>query len=500
MSDVKSRILSRAVFLLALCLLLPFFSPLFARAEADEAQDFAAELTKSVELSLTSEQNFGSNWKTNITDNNVSNKIKLNSPAELTLSSDTGIAGLYMIWDAPPGAWQIDTGAETIACGQNGFAHEYIKLADNPTALTLRLPAGAVLCDIRVFGEGKLPGDVQLWQPPYQKADMLLLPTHADDEHLYFGGTMPYYGGELGMRVQVVYMINHSLPTAWSDSRRIHELLNGLWTVGIAAYPVIADYPDLQSLANDYTKPEDIAAALAKAKTQYNAEDWVRFQVTMIRRFKPYVILGHDINGEYGHGAHILNTDCLIKALEFSADPEYDPASAEEYGLWDVPKTYLHLWRENKVSMNWDIPLERFGGKTAFQMAEAGYACHVSQHIYGLAVRRSGVSDCRAFGLYRSTVGPDIGGGDFFENIDFKAYEPEETTAPPEETTIPPVTTELPADTTAGTSEQSTTAAQGGTQNGLSRAATGALLLGGIVILSLALVLTALLRKQKASR
>ena len=37
----------------------------------------------------------------------------------------------------------------------------------------------------------------------YEDADMLLLPTHADDEHLWFGGTMPYYAGELGYKVQV---------------------------------------------------------------------------------------------------------------------------------------------------------------------------------------------------------------------------------------------------------------------------------------------------------
>ena len=89
----------------------------------------------------------------------------------------------------------------------------------------------------------------------------------------------------------------------------------------------------------------------------------VKFQVEMIRRFKPQVIVGHDVNGEYQHGAHIANTYSLRKALEPAADAEQYPESAQQYGTWSVPKTYLHLWEENKIVMNWDVPLSQFDGK-----------------------------------------------------------------------------------------------------------------------------------------
>ena len=97
--------------------------------------------------------------------------------------------------------------------------------------------------------------------------------------------------------------------------------------------------------------------------------------------------------------------------------------------MWDTPKAYIHLWQENEIIMNWDIPLEKFGGKTAFQVTQDGFMCHKSQHwtwfygwIYGPANNITKASEiltyspCR-YGLFRSTVGADVKGGDMFENI-----------------------------------------------------------------------------------
>ncbi|MBQ8080714.1 MAG: PIG-L family deacetylase [Clostridia bacterium] len=61
---------------------------------------------------------------------------------------------------------------------------------------------------------------------------MLLLSAHPDDELLWFGGTLPTYAGERGKQVQLVYL-------AHGDARRKNELLDGLWTCGVHAYPVI---------------------------------------------------------------------------------------------------------------------------------------------------------------------------------------------------------------------------------------------------------------------
>ena len=114
----------------------------------------------------------------------------------------------------------------------------------------------------------------------------------------------------------------------------------------------------------------------------------------------------------------MLNTDTLIKALELSGSAENYPDSAEKYGTWDVPKTYLHLYAENPVTMNWDVQLDKFGNKTAYEVALESFNIYNSQTAnYTVHKEGGGVYDCHAFGLYRTTVGADTGKNDFMENI-----------------------------------------------------------------------------------
>ena len=96
-----------------------------------------------------------------------------------------------------------------------------------------------------------------------------------------------------------------------------------------------------------------------------------------------------------------------------------------KHSVLGVPKAYLHLYQENPIVMDWDQPLESFGGMTAFRVTkELGFACHVSQY-YDFAWYISGAykatdisqfSPCE-YGLYRSTVGPDVAKNDLFENV-----------------------------------------------------------------------------------
>jgi len=379
----------------------------------------AEEVTKELKLTLSTEQTVKV-----LTDSKYTTKRILEGGTVLTIEAPEEISTLYMVWDQIPGRWALRYGDRVELCGQNGFLHEAVFLKEPAKTLTVIIPdGGSVLCDVRAFTEGELPKDVHVWQPPYEDADMLLLPTHADDEHLFFGGTMPTYAGQLGMKVQVAYLTNHwgLREGSWHEPYRVHELLNGLWTVGVKAYPIISEFDDW------YSKELDHAKGLYD--NAYGEDALLEFQVELLRRFKPEVVIGHDVNGEYGHGVHKLNTYYLQKALELSDDPAAYPESAQKYGLWEVQKCYLHLWKENHVIMDWDQPLSAFDGKTAFQMAEEGYSKHVSQQEY-FSVRRTGVHDCRSFGLYWTTVGPDTEQKDFMEHVVFsdakKEPEPEQ--------------------------------------------------------------------------
>lgn len=373
-----------------------------------------------------------------LTDANHKTKIKYDDGGTIRIeSANEKISHVYVIWDNPPGAWYLNEELISYTHGKNGFIHEFITLNTPCDYVTVNVPVGKTVCDVRVFSEGEIPSDVQIWNPPHERADLLMLPTHSDDDHLYFGGTMPYYGGELGMRVQVAYITNH-----WGEPVRTHELLNGMWTVGITSYPVISEFPDKATFS------------LETAQNIYDSDEVRGYIVELIRRFKPYVLLGHDLLGEYGHGAHMLSALLITEAVEISMNEDAYPESAERYGVWDVPKTYLHNYEENQIRMDWDIPLERFGGKTGFQMAEAGFDCHKSQHIYDLKVIRNGRTSCRFFGLYRTTVGVDEVKKDFFENIVFEDETPPETE--PETTVILETIPETVPETSAVTENEET--------------------------------------------
>ena len=82
-----------------------------------------------------------------------------------------------------------------------------------------------------------------------------------------------------------------------------------------------------------------------------------------------------------------------------------------------VKKLYVHLWMQNQILMDWDVPLDATGAITPYALAVAGFEKHSSQYGY-FRVERQGVQyDNRLFGLYFTSVGPDVKGGDFFDNV-----------------------------------------------------------------------------------
>ncbi len=353
-----------------------------------------------------------------------------NGNAAITLENPAGIGSLYLIFDYEYGEYAIrDNNSEkVISAGTYGFLHEFADLESGfgyaPTSITVDFANGGVqLSEIYVFSTGETPSFVQKWEPPLDgKADILVMPTHGDDDQLFFAGLFPYYAGELDCAVQVAYLTDHRCYT----NVRIHEIINGLWVSGVENYPVFASRLDFMTPGNGLKDAYDLYAKYGISKDQL-----IGFAVEQFRRFKPQVVVGHDINGEYGHAMHKVYADIIMKGIEISNNPESYPESAQKYGLWDVPKTYLHLLEDNPIALNYDIALDHFNGLTAFQVTQKyGLPCHVSQKYYstfslwytdleGELTKATDIkvySPCK-FGLYRSTIGPDVKKNDFLENI-----------------------------------------------------------------------------------
>lgn len=344
--------------------------------------------------------------------------------SSITITYEQGIGSLYFIYNDIPGTYTLtnnDTGAVQI-CGAEDYLHDFLDLTGLfgavPSSVTVTYGEGPVtINELFVYTPGQVPDTVQRWEnPPEDRVDMILFATHGDDEHLFFAGLLPYYAGELDYEVLVVYLTDHR---NLDGTKRMHEMLNGLWAVGITNYPVFGSFIDYKS---------DYPTEVYKMMERYGAsrEVLLGFVVEQLRRYNPQVVVGHDFNGEYGHGQHIVYAELLSMALEISNDPQFYPDLAQQYGLWDVPKAYFHLYEQNSVVMDWDTPLEHFDGLTAFQVSQKlGFPCHKSQQTtwfrnwlnqYSEASRIETYNPC-LYGLYRSTVGNDVTKNDLFENL-----------------------------------------------------------------------------------
>lgn len=323
----------------------------------------------------------------------------------LTISAPAGetIGAILLRWRtiSPPGV--------ILKCQQNGqwtelqreepnYAAQYIALTKPVDALRISAVGGGALelCEVKVYTPGEPGADVQRWRDPPEKVDLMLFSTHPDDEVLWFGGLLPYYAGEQNKDVLVVNAVY-----GWYYRRQ--ELLDALWTCGVDIYPIMLGAQDAIDNVEEGWKENN---RLTQAGL-----------VAIVRQYRPDVVVLHDVNGEYGHAAH--KTFCRMgqKAVTMAADARQCADSAALYGVWDTPKTYIHLYAENQLRMDWKQPLSAFGGKTGLEVAAEAFQCHVSQRNKHYRVEDGGQYDNALFGLWRTTVGSDAQGDDLFEHV-----------------------------------------------------------------------------------
>lgn len=371
-----------------LCMVLLFPADVY-RLEAETAQEL------KITASLRSLSWDGVSWRS------YYSSIPLEPGSTVTLTpTEAGerIAALYIVWAQVPGSWTLGCNGQSKTYGQNGYLHEYVPVEDGAEEVTITVQTPETICFIRAFGPGVLPGDVQVWEPSCEKADILVLPAHSDDEILFFGGILAEYAGQRNLNVQVAYF------SKYDYGIREHEKLDGIWACGVRHYPVSGPFPDVLQKT-----PE-------QARAYFGTEKSVAFYIELLRRFQPQVCIIHDAAGEYGNGTHRFLSEILQEALEQSADPNIYPESAERYGTWDVPKAYLHLWKENPIRLDCRKSLSTFGGKTALEIATEAYKKHVTQQQYWFYVSDESPYSISDFGLYRTTVGPDSG-NDIMEHL-----------------------------------------------------------------------------------
>ena len=381
---------------LTIVLLLSFYASGFA--------DTAADLTVQCRYCSTDKEERAKV----LTDDNYMTYVTLEADGyiQVDLPDQAECGGLYIQFRDIPVPYTVqaqraDQGWEVIAAPDPTIVNMFVPLLGRFSALRVVVTQQTLIAELRVFGAGPPPDRVQRWEHMQGKADLMLVVAHPDDELVFLGGTLPYYCGQLHKKAVVVYMT-----TGWD--RRRNELLDGLWACGVHDYPVLCEFPDGWSTYKNY------------AYKIWGGRDFVNQKITgLIRKYQPDVVVSQDIiNGETKHGLHLAVAESTVQAVQLAADNTYDTESLNTFGLWQVKKLYLHLYRENRIIIPWDtMELSEFGGKTAARVAQEAFNLHISQQETHHKVYLSGNYDSRKFGLYFSTVGADAASDDFFENI-----------------------------------------------------------------------------------
>lgn len=421
-------------WLIALLTLLALsLSVAFAAEANDITEDCKFKVCSSGrKYTLMTDKKYTSYWE--------SNKIKTPWIA-ITAPEGKPIAGLYVCFGNMPESWEIQTSDDgkdwfTAVPGDTRFLHAYVALPQPAQhvrlAVTSEKKTALRINDLFVLSEGDLPDWVQVWQPTEEKADILFLSTHPDDELIFFGGAIPTYAVEQQRKVVVAYFTR-------SNTTRSSELLNGLWHMGVRTYPVIGNFKD------SYAK--NLKAAYKSAGGKGKVNEWI---VGLYRQYKPEVVVTQDTNGEYGHKQHMMIADAAQNCIALAANEDEFTASTIAYGTWQVKKLYLHLYPENQITFDWTVPLKSMNGATGIELAEEAYTLHKTQASSGMSVTETGTKyDNRVFGLAFTSVGEDVRKDDFLENIydapgsyDAAANNVEATPAPTE---VPAYMAHMPA-------------------------------------------------------
>ena len=389
--------MKRLMFLLMiLCLLLPL------AALAEEATDITLEC-------IVNKQAWNEKKPDQVRDSNYATFYKGQA---VTIQAPEGreIGALLIKWQVQPKANVVllrsDDGSKftELNRAECKYAQQLLVLDSPEKIIRFKAASGQMeVNEIVVLTPGEIPAYIPQWKDAPEKVDLMLFSTHPDDEVLWFGGLLPTYAGEQDKEVLVINAV-------FGTYRRKLELLDSLWTCGVDNYPIFFGFADNRGSLKEI-----------KAKWQGKAYHPDNGPIEVIRQYKPDVVVLQDFQGEYGHNAHILFAQLASNGVENAAISGKHKDSEKKYGLWDVPKTYVHLYGENQIRMDWNVPLEAFGGKTGLEVAAEALECHVSQMdenaAWQMADVSSGQYDNGLFGLWRTTVGPDVVGNDLFENI-----------------------------------------------------------------------------------
>ena len=278
-------------------------------SEQPEAEAYAEDITAGCTYGGNSKETQKNTFQL-MTDGDVSTYFALGEKGGfLTIDSAEPIFGVsVMLYDRFNKDYSYDlqiegTDGEWKTIGQSKYLSNWHPLEQPANRIRIRTTSRERLriAELQLFSAGKKPEEVQDWQD-LDKADIMLLACHPDDEVLWFAGLMPVYA-DRGYKVQLAMM------TPEYEERQL-ELLQSAWHCGMRYYPYFIGLHDKnghKNLARQYT--------MWKGKTRVH-----RLVTECFRRFRPEVVVTHGEDGEYGHSAHKATADSAKTCIKYAAN------------------------------------------------------------------------------------------------------------------------------------------------------------------------------------
>lgn len=316
----------------------------------------------------------------------------------ITAPGDIVTDTLILEWNKAPESFELRLdGESTLIENQEGLLRFNIPTGGAARMTVRATGTEAGITEARVYAQGRVPDMVEKWEIAGDKVDMMVIAAHPGDEFLFFGGAIPQAVLE-GKSVLVVYMTDCGF-------ERYAEAMDGLWAAGVTLQPVTL------GMKNGAPRSYEDAVGMWGLEESYEA------LVEVLRKYKPDVVLTHDVEGENGDEQHKLTSATLRRAVLLATDSGAYPASTEEYGVWDVKKTYIHRYEGNVLALDADAPIEELKGWSLREMTEMCFS------KYRIVLEDFDLEDGEeylpySYGMVRKSIeAEDVEKNAFFENI-----------------------------------------------------------------------------------
>lgn len=157
---------------------------------------------------------------------------------------------------------------------------------------------GLVICDLYLYGSGKLPSDVYYFDYSTAPAEVMLIVARPGDEYLAFGGLLPLLA-DRNVDVQLV-ILEQQTPQQREDSLRSFSSL------GFRRQPIVLD--TVSKGGTDYSQ--------LKKKGEWNCSAIIDTLAGLIGQYSPEILITYDSDRNIENGTHSLLGDLTDKAFK----------------------------------------------------------------------------------------------------------------------------------------------------------------------------------------